>query len=60
MDNAGWSNYNFKYLFEEGGTPSVLERTQKLLVLQQDQKKILLFIVINRASIRANKSQKLV
>lgn len=30
LDNGNWSNYNFQYLFENNGTPSVLERTQKL------------------------------
>jgi len=30
MDNGGWNNYNFQYLFEESGSESVLERTQKL------------------------------
>lgn len=30
LDNGGWNNYNFKYLFEEGGTESVLARTQKI------------------------------
>jgi len=30
LDNGGWNNYNFKYLFEKDGTKSVLERTTKL------------------------------
>lgn len=30
MDNGRWANYNFAYLFEENGNPSVLERTRKL------------------------------
>jgi DNA helicase-2/ATP-dependent DNA helicase PcrA len=30
MDSGGWNNYNFNYLFEGGGNPSVLARTQKL------------------------------
>lgn len=30
MDAGGWNNYNFNYLFEGGGNPTVLVRTQKL------------------------------
>ena len=30
MDAGGWNNYNFNYLFEGGGNPTVLARTQKL------------------------------
>lgn len=30
LDNGGWNNYNFKYLFEGGGSESVLERTSKI------------------------------
>lgn len=30
LDNGNWSHYNFKTLFEGTGTPSVLERTQKI------------------------------
>ncbi len=30
LDSGGWNNYNFKYLFEGGGTESVRERTGKL------------------------------
>lgn len=30
LDSGGWNNYNFKYLFEGGGTTSVRERTEKL------------------------------
>ena len=30
LDNGNWSKYNFKYLFENNGTDSVRERTQKL------------------------------
>ncbi|PKA43189.1 ATP-dependent helicase [Rhizobium sullae] len=30
LDAGGWNNYNFKYLFEGGGTESVRERTSKL------------------------------
>ncbi|PSN14322.1 ATP-dependent helicase [filamentous cyanobacterium CCT1] len=30
LDNGNWSKYNFQYLFEGGGTASVLERTRKL------------------------------
>lgn len=30
LDNGGWNNYNFTYLFEGGGTESVRERTEKL------------------------------
>lgn len=30
LDNGGWSNYNFKQLFEGGGKESVMERTRKL------------------------------
>ncbi|MDB4292890.1 ATP-dependent helicase [Maribacter sp.] len=30
LDNGGWNNYNFKNLFLVAGSPSVLERTQKL------------------------------
>jgi DNA helicase-2/ATP-dependent DNA helicase PcrA len=30
LDNGKWSHYNFVALFEETGTPSVLERTQKI------------------------------
>ena len=30
LDAGGWNNYNFNYLFEGSGNPSVLGRTQKL------------------------------
>jgi DNA helicase-2/ATP-dependent DNA helicase PcrA len=30
LDNGRWNQYNFKSLFEGGGTQSVLERTQKI------------------------------
>lgn len=30
LDNGGWNNYNFKYLFEGGGSESVRERTSKI------------------------------
>lgn len=30
LDNGNWSHYNFVALFENAGTPSVLERTQKI------------------------------
>lgn len=30
LDNGGWSSYNFKYLFESGGTESVRARTRKM------------------------------
>ncbi|MBY4617718.1 UvrD-helicase domain-containing protein [Rhizobium redzepovicii] len=30
LDAGGWNNYNFKYLFEGGGTDTVRERTSKL------------------------------
>lgn len=30
LDNGGWNNYNFKSLFEGGGSESVQERTKKL------------------------------
>ncbi len=30
LDNGGWNNYNFKYLFEGGGSESVHERTSKI------------------------------
>lgn len=30
LDNGGWSHYNFNYLFEGAGTPSVLSRTRKI------------------------------
>jgi DNA helicase-2/ATP-dependent DNA helicase PcrA len=30
LDAGGWNNYNFKYLFEGGGTETVRERTSKL------------------------------
>ncbi|MBP2446454.1 UvrD-helicase domain-containing protein [Rhizobium leguminosarum] len=30
LDAGGWNNYNFNYLLEGAGNPSVLERTQKL------------------------------
>lgn len=30
MDAGGWNKYNFTYLFEEAGNPSVIERTRKL------------------------------
>ena len=30
MDSGGWNKYNFQNLFENSGTKSVLERTQKL------------------------------
>ena len=30
LDNGNWNNYNFQYLFLNNGTPSVLERTQKI------------------------------
>jgi DNA helicase-2/ATP-dependent DNA helicase PcrA len=30
LDNGGWNKYNFSNLFLSNGTPSVLERTQKI------------------------------
>lgn len=30
LDNGKWNKYNFENLFLDGGTPSVLERTQKI------------------------------
>jgi DNA helicase II / ATP-dependent DNA helicase PcrA len=30
LDNGRWNDYNFEYLFLNTGTPSVLERTQKI------------------------------
>lgn len=30
LDNGGWNNYNFKHLFEGGGSESVYERTSKI------------------------------
>lgn len=30
LDNGGWNNYNFKYLFEGVGSESVRERTSKI------------------------------
>jgi len=30
LDNGGWNNYNFKYLFEGSGSESVAERTSKI------------------------------
>lgn len=30
LDNGGWNNYNFKTLFEGGGSESVYERTSKI------------------------------
>lgn len=30
LDNGGWNNYNFKYLFEGSGNESVRERTSKI------------------------------
>ena len=30
LDNGKWNDYNFKYLFENNGSQSVLERTQKI------------------------------
>ncbi|MDR6403927.1 MULTISPECIES: UvrD-helicase domain-containing protein [Chryseobacterium] len=30
LDNGGWNNYNFKNLFLETGTATVLDRTQKI------------------------------
>ncbi|MDX9744613.1 MAG: 3'-5' exonuclease, partial [Arcobacteraceae bacterium] len=30
LDNGGWNNYNFKNLFLEDGSESVLNRTKKL------------------------------
>ncbi|WP_445722629.1 UvrD-helicase domain-containing protein [Flavobacterium sp.] len=30
LDNGRWPNYNFRYLFENNGNPSVFERTQKI------------------------------
>jgi DNA helicase-2/ATP-dependent DNA helicase PcrA len=30
LDSGGWNKYNFNYLFENAGNPSVRERTEKL------------------------------
>ncbi len=30
LDNGSWNNYNFGNLFLETGSPSVLDRTQKI------------------------------
>ena len=30
LDNGGWNSYNFEKMFLEAGTPTVLERTQKI------------------------------
>lgn len=33
LDNGNWNNYNFENLFLNNGTPSVLERTQKIFYM---------------------------
>lgn len=30
LDNGGWNNYNFKYLFTDNGTDTVLSKTKKI------------------------------
>ncbi len=49
LDNGRWNDYNFKYLFLENGTPSVLERTQKIFYVCCTRAKKNLAVFYNNA-----------
>lgn len=45
LDNGGWRNYNFEYLFTSTGNESVINRTQKLFYVccSRSKKKLVVF-----------------
>lgn len=58
LDNGKWSNYNFKYLFENNGNPSVLERTQKIFYVCCTRAKENLAVYYNNPSLEVIKKAK--
>jgi len=50
LDNGGWSHYNFNYLFEGAGTPSVLSRTRKIFYVCCTRAKEELVVFYNQPS----------
>ena len=53
LDNGRWSKYNFNYLFEEAGNPSVLERTKKLFYVCSTRSKKSLVVYYRNPSEKA-------
>ncbi|WJK10241.1 UvrD-helicase domain-containing protein [Pseudomonas fluorescens] len=53
LDNGKWNKYNFNYLFEEAGTPSVLERTKKLFYVCSTRSKKSLVVYYRNPSQKA-------
>ncbi|AYL18264.1 ATP-dependent helicase [Pseudomonas syringae pv. actinidiae] len=53
LDNGNWSKYNFKYLFEGAGNPSVLERTKKLFYVCSTRSKKSLVVYYRNPSEKA-------
>jgi DNA helicase II / ATP-dependent DNA helicase PcrA len=50
LDNGNWAKYNFQYLFENNGTDSVRERTQKLFYVCCTRSKENLIVYYNNPS----------
>ena len=53
MDAGGWNNYNFNYLFEGSGNPTVLARTQKLFYVCCTRAKDTLAVYFHNPSAKA-------
>lgn len=53
MDAGGWNNYNFNYLFEGVGNPTVLSRTQKLFYVCCTRAKDTLAVYFHNPSAKA-------
>jgi DNA helicase-2/ATP-dependent DNA helicase PcrA len=53
LDNGRWNKYNFNYLFEEAGNPSVLERTKKLFYVCSTRSKKSLVVYYRNPSKKA-------
>lgn len=53
MDAGGWNNYNFNYLFEGSGNPTVLARTQKLFYVCGTRAKDTLAVYFHNPSAKA-------
>lgn len=50
LDNGGWSQYNFTYLFEDNGNVSVRERTRKIFYVCCSRAKENLVVYFNNPS----------
>lgn len=50
LDNGNWTHYNFEYLFSEGGTASVLERSRKIFYVCCTRAREELIVYFNRPS----------